>query len=295
MIYDVIIIGGGPAGLNSAIYTTRAGKKTLVIEHYAIGGQAALTHEIVNYAGVKTATGYELTETMKDQAEAFGTEFVFDEITSLSLEGEIKTVNTEYSGTFSAKNIILAMGAKARELGVERERELTGKGISYCATCDGNFFKGKTVAIVGGGDTALTDVVYLKKMTEKVYIIHRRDEYRGSQSLINEIKTSENVGEILESVVTSLVGTPLETVEVKNRRTNEKRQISVDGLFVAVGNEPQTKLIKDVITLEDGYIVTDEEMRTNIPNVYAVGDIRKKALRQVITACADGAIASIHI
>lgn len=295
MIYDVIIIGGGPAGLSSAIYTARAGKKTLVIEHYAIGGQIALTHEIVNYAGIKSISGYDLTATMQTQAESFGAEFVYDEIKALSLTEETKTVDTEYSGSFSARNIILAMGAKARPLGIDREEELIGKGISYCATCDGNFFKGKTVAIVGGGNTALTDVVYLKEITEKVFIIHRRDEYRGSQSLIDAIKVSNNVEEVLESVVTSLSGTPLEAIEVENKKTGEKRQIKVDGLFVAVGNEPQTKLVQDVITLEKGYIVTDDEMRTNIPNVYAVGDIRKKVLRQVITACADGAIASIHI
>lgn len=294
MIYDVIIIGGGPAGLTAGLYTARAGKKTLIIENYAIGGQASLTHEIVNYPGVKTLSGFDLTDIMHKQADSFGAEFIYDNIVKLSLQQDIKEITTEYSGSFSANSIILAMGAKARPLGIEREKQLIGRGVSYCATCDGNFFKGKSVAVVGGGDTALTDALYLNELAEKVYIIHRRDRYRGSQSLIDKVKES-GITEILDSQITELIGTPLEKIKVKSNQSGEEKEISVQGLFVAVGNMPQTEIVKDILELDNGYIVTDDEMKTNIKGVYAAGDVRKKRLRQVVTACADGAIAATHI
>lgn len=295
MVYDVIIIGGGPAGLTAALYASRAGKKVLLVENYAIGGQASLTHKIENYPGIKSAPGFELTDIMSKQAESFGAEFLYDNIIGLSLEGEEKTIESEYSGSFSAKKVILAMGARARLLGVERERELIGSGVSYCATCDGGFYKGKDVAVVGGGDTALTEALYLKELASKVYLIHRRNEYRGSASLVARIKAADNIIEVLDSQITALEGSPLEAIEVKNNTTERLTKISVNGLFVAVGSNPQTKPVEGVITLEDGYIVTDEEMRTNIEGVFAAGDIRKKSLRQVVTACADGAIAASHI
>ncbi len=295
MIYDVIIIGGGPAGLTAGIYASRAGKKTLIIENYAIGGQASLTHEIENYSGIKKISGFELTENMRSQAESFGAEFIYDNIIELSLEKEIKKIKTEYSGLFKANSVILAMGAKAKPLGVEGEKKLIGKGISYCATCDGNFFKDKIVGVVGGGDTALTDAIYLEKLAKKVYIIHRRDEYRGTESLVNKIKKSQKIEEVLDSVITRLNGEPLEAIEVMDKKTEKSMTISLDGLFVAVGLEPQTQLIKDIITLKNGYIVTDEYMKTNIDGVYAAGDLREKPLRQVITACSDGAIAANNL
>lgn len=294
MIYDVIIIGGGPAGLTAGLYVSRAGKKAMIIENYAIGGQASLTHEIVNYPGIKSSSGFDLTLTMQEQAQSFGAEFVYDNIIKFDLEKEIKEITTEYSGVLQAKNVILAMGAKARALGIEREKELIGKGVSYCATCDGNFFKGKVVAVVGGGDTALTDTLYLNELASKVYIIHRRDQYRGSQSLIDKVKES-SIEELLDSQIIKLTGAPLESIQVKHNKTQEIKEIEVQGLFVAVGNAPQTELIKDVLDLDNGYIVTDEEMKTKLPGVYAAGDIRKKRLRQVVTACADGAIAATHI
>lgn len=295
MVYDVIIIGGGPAGLTAALYASRAGKKVLLVENYAIGGQASLTHKIENYPGIKSAPGFELTDIMSKQAESFGAEFLYDNIISLSLEGEEKTIESEYSGSFSAKKVILAMGARARLLGVERERELIGSGVSYCATCDGGFYKGKDVAVVGGGDTALTEALYLKDLASKVYLIHRRNEYRGSASLVARIKAADNIIEVLDSQITALEGSPLEAIEVKNNTTERLTKICVNGLFVAVGSNPQTKAVEGVITLEDGYIVTDEEMHTNIEGVFAAGDIRKKSLRQVVTACADGAIAASNI
>jgi thioredoxin reductase (NADPH) len=295
MIYDVIIIGGGPAGLTAALYAARAGKKTLIVENYAIGGQASLTQEIENYSGIKKISGFELTENMRSQAEGFGAEFIYDNIVEISLKGQVKNIKTEYSGEFNSYNIILAMGAKARRLGLEREKQLIGNGVSYCATCDGNFFKDKTVAIVGGGDTALTDAIYLEKLAKKIYIIHRRDEYRGSIRLVEQMREYPKIEEVLDSVVTKLNGMPLESIEVLNKKTQEKREIAVGGLFIAIGQEPQTHLVKDVITLKDGYILTDESMRTNIPGVYAAGDIRYKPLRQILTATADGAIAASNL
>ncbi|HHU43263.1 MAG: thioredoxin-disulfide reductase [Bacillota bacterium] len=294
-MYDVIIIGGGPAGLTAALYAARAGKKTLIVENYAIGGQASLTQEIENYSGIKKISGFELTENMRSQAEGFGAEFIYDNIVEISLKGQVKNIKTEYSGEFNSYNIILAMGAKARRLGLEREKQLIGNGVSYCATCDGNFFKDKTVAIVGGGDTALTDAIYLEKLAKKIYIIHRRDEYRGSIRLVEQMREYPKIEEVLDSVVTKLNGMPLESIEVLNKKTQEKREIAVDGLFIAIGQEPQTHLVKDVITLKDGYILTDESMRTNIPGVYAAGDIRYKPLRQILTATADGAIAASNL
>ncbi len=291
-MYDVIIIGGGPAGLTAAIYASRAAKKTLVVENHAIGGQASLTHKIENYPGIMSAAGYELTDTMSKQAERFGAEFVYDNIVSLSLEGDEKTITTEYSGSFSAKNIVLAMGARSKLLGVERELELIGSGVSYCATCDGGFYRGRPVAVVGGGDTALTEALYLKELATTVYIIHRRNEYRGCPSLIRQIKAAPNIIELLDSQVTALEGAPLEVVEVRNNTSGDVTKLSVNGLFIAVGATPQTKLVEGMVDLEEGYIVTDEEMRTNIKGVFAAGDIRKKSLRQVVTACADGAIAA---
>lgn len=291
MTYDIIIIGGGPAGLTSAIYTARAGKKTLVVENYAIGGQASLTHEVMNYPGIKSISGFELTDNMRKQAESFGAEFVYDNIIKIDLMGGEKEIVTEYSGAYRASKVILAMGSKAKPLGLEGEAQLIGKGVSYCATCDGNFFKGKSVAVVGGGDTALIDALYLKELAKEVYIIHRRNEYRGSLILAEKVKNS-SVKEILNSKIIKLNGSPLKSLTVQNNETNQTFELEVEGLFVAVGSAPQTDLVKDVVRLEDGYIVTDEEMRTNIKGVYAAGDVRKKTLRQIITACADGAIAA---
>lgn len=224
MIYDVIIIGGGPAGLTAALYAARAGKKTLIVENYAIGGQASLTQEIENYSGIKKISGFELTENMRSQAEGFGAEFIYDNIVEISLKGQVKNIKTEYSGEFNSYNIILAMGAKARRLGLEREKQLIGNGVSYCATCDGNFFKDKTVAIVGGGDTALTDAIYLEKLAKKIYIIHRRDEYRGSIRLVEQMREYPKIEEVLDSVVTKLNGMPLESIEVLNKKTQEKEK-----------------------------------------------------------------------
>lgn len=292
-MYDVIIIGGGPAGLTAGIYASRAGKKALLIERYGIGGQIALSHEIENYAGAKPMPGMELTQIMYEQAERFGTEFVFDKIIGMGITGEVKEIKTEYSGDFQAKKVILAMGSRAKHLGLKREAELIGSGVSYCATCDGNFFRGKSVAVIGGGDTALTDAIYLSKIAKKVYIIHRRDEYRGSKILVDAMRAA-GVEEVLNAKVTALNGMPLESIDVQTETGT--RNIQIEGLFIAIGAMPQTQAIKDIVALDEyGYIITDELMKTNVEGVYAAGDIIKKPLRQVITACADGAIAGSQI
>ncbi|HRR89266.1 MAG TPA: thioredoxin-disulfide reductase [Eubacteriales bacterium] len=292
MVYDIVIAGGGPAGLSAAIYAARGGLRTLIIEKYGPGGQAALTSDIENYPGVKRIAGASLAETMKEQAEEFGAEFMFDNILNFSLDGEKKIIYTEFGGEITARAVILAMGANPRLLDVPGEAEFTGKGVSYCATCDGAFFKGKTVAVVGGGNTAAEDALYLTRFAKKVYIIHRRDALRASQILADRLK-SAGVKPIWDSVVTALFGeNKLNRAELKNLKTSHLSEMELDGIFVAVGRVPSTSGLPSSILGEGGYIAADAEMKTQIAGVFAAGDIVVKPLRQVITAAADGAIAA---
>lgn len=289
--YDLIILGAGPAGLTAGIYAARGGLHSVILESKAVGGQASLTAEIENYPGFKSISGFELTSLMQAQCEGLGIEFVYDNPENVSLDGEIKCVETAYSGTLSAPALIIASGAVPRPLGIERESALIGGGVSYCATCDGAFFRGKPVAVVGGGNTAVEDALYLEKFASEVYLIHRRDELRAGAMLSDRIKSS-GVKIIWDSVVTELTGeNKLQAVTVKNVKTGELSSLAVNGLFVAVGQRPATEWIKG-LALDGGYIVTDEDMRTDLPGVFAAGDVRKKSLRQVVTATADGAIAA---
>lgn len=289
--YDLIILGAGPAGLTAGIYAARGGLRAVVVESKAVGGQASLTAEIENYPGFKSISGFELTSLMQAQCEGLGVEFVYDNPENVSLEGETKRVETAYSGTLSAPALIIASGAVPRTLGVERESALIGGGVSYCATCDGAFFRGKPVAVVGGGNTAAEDALYLEKFASEVYLIHRRDELRAGAMLADRVK-SGSVKIIWDSVVTELVGeNRLQSVTLKNVKTGELSSLAVNGLFVAVGQRPATEWIKG-LALDGGYVVTDEDMRTELPGVFAAGDVRKKSLRQVVTATADGAIAA---
>lgn len=290
MIYDVLIIGGGPAGLAAAIYAARAGKSVMLFEGGTTGGQISLTASVENYPGVMPIDGFSLTEGMRSQAESFGAQFTYDRVTAIALNSSPKTLSTAYSGDFSGRNVILALGATPKQIGLPRESELVGKGVSYCATCDGHLFKNKTVVVAGGGNSALTDAVYLANLAKKVYIVHRRDEYRAAKILVDRLRSCENVTECLNCTVTALIGSPLSAVELTNTN-GEKTVLETNGLFVAIGEVPQTGLVGTALPLENGYIVTDEEMRTGIESVFAVGDVRKKTLRQVVTACADGAIA----
>lgn len=288
-MYDVIIIGGGPAGLCAGIYSARGGLKTAIIENKSIGGQAQTAHEIQNYPGIKAIGGFDLCYAMMEQCTSFGVDFVFDKITACDLKN--KKITLESGNELSAKFIIIATGASPRKLGVENENRFLGKGVSYCATCDGAFFKGKTVAVIGGGNTAVEDALYLEKLASKVYLVHRRDALRADKILCDRLAKS-TVEVMWDSVVQNLDGNDnLSQMTLKNVKNGTLTTVLVDGVFVAVGQIPESNLFDEVQKTSNGYIITDDKMRTDIDCIFAVGDVRDKALRQVVTACADGAIA----
>ncbi len=290
-MYDVIIIGAGPAGLNSALYASRAGLKALVLEKMFAGGQAATTYEVDNYIGIEKTDGATLAMNMEKQAKMFGAEVKYEDVLEIdTVQKRVKTAKNEYK----AKAIILAMGANSRRLGIENEDRLRGRGVSYCATCDGNFFKGKTACVVGGGDVALEDAIYLSALCKKVYLIHRRNEFRAVKSLCDKVYANSIVELIMDSEVIKIHGNEVvEGITVKNVKTNEETKIDTDALFVAIGNVPNTDVVKGKVELDkSGYIITDENMKTDKDGIFAAGDIRQKSLRQIITAAADGAIAA---
>lgn len=292
MKYDVIIIGGGPAGFTAGIYAARGGLRTILFTGSQPGGQAALTHKIENYSGVVDVEGFTLVSTMMEQAGNFGCEISFASALDVKLAGEEKVVITD-EGEYITSTVIVATGAKNRRMGLENEESLIGKGISFCATCDGSFFKDRPVAINGGGDSALTEALYLSNICSKVYLIHRRQGFRAAQILVDRVRANKKISLVLDSTVTALNGDPLNSLEVTNKVTGEKQNIAVDALFVAIGNIPNTDIFKGQLDLnEGGYIRTNEKMETNIEGVYAAGDVRITPMRQVITACADGAIAA---
>lgn len=291
-MYDVVILGAGPAGLTAGIYAARGGLSVAIVENQAPGGQAALTAEIENYPGFETISGFDLTARMVAQCEGLGVVFVYDNPVNVSLEGAVKTVETAYSGTVEGRSLIIATGALPRPLGVPRESELLGGGVSYCATCDGAFFRGKPVAVVGGGNTAVEDALYLERFASEVYLIHRRDALRAD-ALLSERISKSTVKILWDTVVTDLVGSPrLQSLNVKNVKTGETSSVRVDGFFIAAGRKPASEGLNGVALDESGYILTDDEMRTNIDGVFAAGDVRRKSLRQVVTAAADGALAA---
>lgn len=294
MIYDVIIIGGGPGGFTAALYSSRANLKTVVIERFFAGGQMATTEIMENYPGFEQPiNGIDLAMQMEAQAKRFGAEIVYDEVIKLDLEGQIKIAKTPYS-EYRGKTIILAMGGSPRILGVKGEEMFKGRGVSYCATCDGALYKNMDVAIVGGGDTAVEDANYLARMCNKVYVIHRRDTFRAVKILQDKVLSNPKIEVLWDSVVEGILGS--ETVEkaiIKNVKNDKLTTIDVTGVFVAIGSHPNVSLVSDKVKLSDyGYILTDEYMHTNIPGVFACGDIREKPLRQVVTAASDGAIAA---
>lgn len=292
MKYDIAIIGGGPGGLTAAIYAVRGGFKTVIIEKTGMGGQAALTSSIENYPGIPEITGYELGQKMAEQAEKIGAETIYDEVKEINFDTKI--ITTLYSGDISASAIILATGAVPRKLGIPGEDKFAGRGVSYCAVCDGAFFKQKTVAVVGGGNTALEDAIYLTRFASNVYIIHRRKEFRGSRILVEQMKKTQ-VTPVLDSVLTSIEGDgKVNQINVKNVVTGESDIIKADGVFIAIGRQPVTELAGKALSMdENGYIITDEEMRTSVDGVFAAGDLRKKTYRQIVTATSDGAIAAL--
>jgi len=291
MVYDVVILGGGPAGLTAGIYAARAGLLCAVVEKKGIGGQASLTSEIENYPGIETVSGFDLTMKMQAQAERFGAEFIYEDVIKLELDSKTKRIYFAESA-IESRSVILCMGAGHRKLGLPREDELTGRGISYCATCDGAFFRGKTVAVAGGGNTAVMDALYLERFASEVFLIHRRKELRATPILQARLKDS-SVKVLWDSVLSGLNGKEkLESLKVKNVKTEAEDTLEVSGLFVAIGQLPASELCDEVKVDSSGYIVTDEDMATSLDGVYAAGDIRQKGLRQIITACSDGAIAA---
>ncbi len=288
-MYDIIVVGAGPAGLTSALYALRANKKVLVLEAKAYGGQIINASLLENYPGLPSVSGFDFATNLYNQVKDLGGIIKFE--TVIRIEDD-KTVITN-KDKYQAKAIILATGAENRKLNIDREDILVGRGISYCATCDGNFYKNKTVAVIGGGNTALEDAVYLSNIANKVYVIHRRDTFRGEEHYINELKNKENVEFILNSNVTKLIGSDrLNAIEVTNNDGTSK-DVNVDGLFIAVGQAPKNEIFKNLIELDDkGYIISNDGVHTNREGIYVAGDTRVKDLRQLTTAVSDGAIAA---
>ena len=295
-VYDMLIIGGGPGGYTAALYAARAGLSAVVLEKLSAGGQMAQSHRIDNYPGFPEGIdGFDLAERMQQQAERFGAKSEYAEVYSLDLKAEPKKADTS-EGVFYGRTVVLATGAGPRELGIPRERDLTGRGVAYCAACDGMFFKGKTVVVVGGGDSAVAEALTLSRVAEKVILVHRRDSLRATKVYHEALEKAENVEFRWNSTVVQLLGEKkLSGVVLKNVLTGEESELSCDGLFVSVGRKPVTELVEGQLELDrSGYVVAGESTVTNIPGVYAVGDMRTKKLRQVVTAVADGAVA-VHM
>lgn len=297
--YDVVIIGEGPAGLSAGLYASRSRLKTLIVEKEKAGGQIVTTDEVANYPGsIENATGPSLISRMVEQAKEFGAEIKLDTIKEVELEGKIKVLRGD-KGEYKAKTVIIATGAQPRKIGCPGEAEFTGRGVSYCATCDAAFFEDMEVFVVGGGDAAVEEAMYLTKFARKVTLIHRRDQLRAAKSIQEKAFANEKMHFMWDSVVKEIKGDGIvESMLVENVKTGEVTEIVADeedgtfGIFVFVGFMPNTKLFEGIINMENGYIVTDQNMRTNIPGVFAAGDCRVKSLRQVVTATADGAIAA---
>ncbi|MBO5610494.1 MAG: thioredoxin-disulfide reductase [Eubacterium sp.] len=298
---DVLIIGAGPAGLSAAIYTERAGKHAVCLEALTVGGQIVNTPEIENYPGIKKTSGFEFSMALFEQATELGAEIVYEKAARIEEKPGSDTdkgtyvVTTQSGKEFECRSVILATGAKNRHLGLAREEELLGKGISYCATCDGAFFKGKDVAVNGGGNTALEDALFLSNYCRKVYIIHRRDQFRGEPKNLEALKDKDNIEYILDSTVTELIGDDrLEKIAVKNKNTGDIKELPVSGLFIAIGQEPDNKPFAGVVELDEkGYIKANESCKTQMSGVFVAGDCRTKAVRQLTTAASDGAVAAL--
>ena len=298
-MYDIIIIGAGTAGLSAAIYGVRAGKKVLILEEKNYGGQIINSPEIENYPGIRKISGYEFAKNLFEQATELGAEYRQERVTGVKDNGEKKQVLSKAASgeekNYETRTVILATGVKRRMLGVEREEELIGAGVSYCATCDGMFFRGREVAVVGGGNTALEDAMFLSGYCKKVYVIHRREEFRGEDKMVQNLKEKENVTFLLNSVVTKLLGDKmLEGVLLKDVRTGKEQELKVSGVFVAIGQIPDNDAFADLVeTDETGYIQASEDCETKVPGIYTAGDCRTKAVRQLATAASDGAVAAL--
>lgn len=292
-IYDVLIIGGGPAGYTAALYAARAGFDTLVLEKMCVGGQMALTGDIENYPGFDEGVdGFTLGEKMLKGAERFGAKTQYDEVLSVQFAEKIKRI-VAVGGEYYGRTVIIATGADPRKLGLIKEDELIGKGVHYCAHCDGRFYKDKTVVVVGGGNSAAADALYLSRLAKKVYLVHRRDTLRATKVYHEPLFKAQNIEFIWDTTVDELLDNDrVNGVKLQNVKTGEITSLDCDGVFVSIGRKPTTAFLGGAVELdENGYIIADETTKTNVPGVYAVGDVRQKALRQVVTAVADGAVA----
>ena len=295
-IYDMVIIGGGPAGYTAALYAARAGFDTVVLERMSAGGQMALTGDIDNYPGFEEGVdGFTLGMKMQQGAERFGAKTEYAEVEGVDFSGQIKKIKTN-AGDFSAKTVVIASGANPRELGIAKEKELVGRGVHYCAHCDGRFYKDKTVIVVGGGNSAAADALYLSRLAKKVYLVHRRDTLRATKIYHEPLMKAENVEFLWNSTVSDFVAENRVTgVILKNVNTGNETEIDCDGVFVSIGRKPATEFLGGAVELDQsGYIVADESTKTSVPGVFAAGDVRTKSLRQVVTAVADGAAAVHH-
>ena len=293
-VFDIAIVGGGPAGLTAGIYGARAGKRVLLFEREAIGGQISRASLVENYPGIKEISGVDYSAALFEQADGLGCQFAFESVTAISGSVGDFTVTSD-CGEYQAKTVILAVGAAARKLGVEREEELTGRGVSYCAVCDGAFFRGKTVAVVGGGNSALDDALYLAAMAEKVYLIHRRDAFRAEDAMVAKLKAEPKIEIKTPRVISELLGDEqLTGLSLRDPATGAEERIRVDGLFVAIGHSPAAGAFASLVGLDDaGYIDAKEDCRTNVAGIFTAGDCRVKNVRQLTTACGDGAVAAL--
>lgn len=292
-VYDMIIIGGGPAGYTAALYAARAGLDAVLIEKAGAGGQMALTDVIDNYPGFDEGIdGFTLGMKMKNGAERFGVKTIIEQVNSVDFKNDVKAVNTAGKMYF-AKTVVVSTGADPNELGVKNEREYIGKGIHYCAHCDGRFYKDKTVMVVGGGNTAVADALFLARFAKKVYVVHRRDTFRAEKILVDPLLHAENVEVLWNSVPVEFTAEErIRGALIKNTVTNQEIKVPVDGVFVSIGRKPVTYFLEGSVSLDDkGYIIADETCRSSVDGVYAVGDVRTKPLRQIVTAAADGAVA----
>lgn len=295
-IFDMLIIGGGPSGYTAALYAARAGLDTLLLERMSVGGQMALTGDIDNYPGFDTGIdGITLGMKMQQGAERFGAKTEYAEVTSVELSGKIKKITTT-SGDYFAKTVVISTGANPRELGLDKESTLLGRGIHYCAHCDGRFYKDKAVIVVGGGNSAAADALYLSRLVKKVYLVHRRDTLRATKVYHEPLMQAKNVEFIWNAEITELISDKrVNGAKIKNNISGEVTQVDCDGIFVSIGRKPATEFLTGALELDSsGYIIADESTKTAIDGVYAVGDVRTKELRQIVTAVADGAVAVHH-
>lgn len=290
-MYDIIIVGAGPAGMTAALYALRANKKVLILEAKAYGGQILTANKVENYPAIKEISGYDYSENLYNQIIDLGVEYKNEIVVNVSQDLKVTTNKDTYEG----KAIIIASGASNRKLGLHNEEELTGKGISYCATCDGNFYKNKIVAVNGGGNTAVEDAIYLSNIARKVYLIHRRDEFRAERKYLREIRSKDNIEVITNSTITKITGNDkLESIDISNNDDGTTTTLKVDGLFVAIGQEPKNEIFTDVADIDDkGYFISEDGVHTKTPLVYIAGDARQKVLRQLTTAVSDGSIAAV--